>query len=117
LSRGWIAGWKQPFPAQRNLHVAPILDKIGAGGQNQMKVVIHHGIAADIDRENRCKLLEAKANPILSALSILPSSAVKKDDVCAALVCSCEEGGCLRSSPFVKMVGVCALLLCARLQA
>jgi hypothetical protein len=46
-----------------------------------MKVVTHHGIAADIDREDRCKVLEAKANSLHSIAVVVASrgiNAVKK---------------------------------------
>jgi hypothetical protein len=35
-----------------------------------MKAITNHGIAADTDRENRCKLLEAQANPLLSMFMV-----------------------------------------------
>jgi hypothetical protein len=38
--------------------------------------ITHHGVAADIDRENRCKLLETMANPLLPMFIVVASRGV-----------------------------------------
>ncbi len=58
-------------PAECDLLVRPIPHEIRAGSQDNVQMIAHHGIAADIDRENRRKLLEAFANPLLAMLIVV----------------------------------------------
>ena len=44
---------------------------IRAGSQDDVQVIAHHGIAADIDRENRCKQLESFADPLLAIVVVV----------------------------------------------
>jgi hypothetical protein len=52
---------KRPFPCE-----------IGTNAQDEMDMVAHDGITADIDREDRGKLLEPLADPFLAVLVIMP---------------------------------------------
>ena len=44
---------------------------IRAGSQDNVQVIAHHGIAADIDRENRCKSLVSFADPFLARVVVV----------------------------------------------
>ena len=52
---------KRPFPCE-----------IGPNAQDEMDMVAHDGITADIDRADRGKLLEPLADPLLVVLVIMP---------------------------------------------
>ena len=56
-----MAFGKRPFPCE-----------MGPNAQDEMDMVAHDGIAADIDREDRGKLLEPLADPFLAVLVIMP---------------------------------------------
>ena len=56
-----MAFGKRPFPCE-----------IGPNAQDEMDMVAHDGIAADIDREDRSELLEPLADPLLVVLVIMP---------------------------------------------
>ena len=51
---------KRPFPCE-----------IGTNAQDEMDMVAHDGITADIDREDRGKVLEPLADPFLAMLVIM----------------------------------------------
>ena len=54
-----MAFGKRPFPCE-----------MGPNAQDEMDMVAHDGIAADIDREDRSELLEPLADPFLAVLVI-----------------------------------------------
>jgi hypothetical protein len=56
-----MAFGKRPFPCE-----------IGPNAQDEMDMVAPDGITADIDREDRGKLLEPPADPFLAVLVIMP---------------------------------------------
>jgi hypothetical protein len=56
-----MAFGKRPFPCE-----------IGTNAQDEMDMVAHDSIAADIDREDRGKVLEPLADPLLAVLVIMP---------------------------------------------
>jgi hypothetical protein len=66
-----IARRIEQSPAQRDFLIAPGLCEVGAYPQDDVEVVAHHGIAADVDTEDSRELLEPQANPLLTVIVIL----------------------------------------------
>jgi hypothetical protein len=60
--------WRMAFGALKR----PFPCEIGTNAQDEMDMVAHDGITADIDREDRSKLLERLADPFLAVLVIMP---------------------------------------------
>jgi hypothetical protein len=59
------------FGEVRHREVRPFPCEIGPNAQDEMDMVAHDGITADIDREDRGKLLEPLADPFLAVLIIM----------------------------------------------
>jgi hypothetical protein len=57
-------------PTQRNLLITPALCKVGTHAQNNVEMVAHHGIAADVDTEDGRELLEPQANPFFAVIVV-----------------------------------------------
>ena len=63
---------RQPSPLQKcQILKRPSPCEIGTNAQDEMDMVAHDGITADIDREDRGKLLEPLADPFLAVLVIM----------------------------------------------
>jgi hypothetical protein len=53
-----------------DLFIRPHLNKVGPDPQDDVQMIAHHGVAANVDREYRCERFKPFANPNLAVVMI-----------------------------------------------
>ena len=77
LKAGRLVAWRiEQSPAQRDFLIAPVLCEVRAHPQNDVEMVAHHGIAADVDTEDSRELLKPQANPLLAVIVVLSGNRI-----------------------------------------
>jgi hypothetical protein len=72
LTRGMVAGPENSSPSQGDLVVGPLFVDVRSIAKHEMKVIVHHGIATNLDSEEPCLLTHPVENPILAVAKVLP---------------------------------------------